>query len=389
MSISTHVACIVLAGGQGNRLHELTQSTCKPAVSFGETNLMVDWTLDNVRRSGICNTVVATQYLPDTLTQHLNKIWSNKLDGGLQIAHGPKLTGRNTGYHGTADAVRQNLPELLSTGVKTVVVVGADHIYEMDYRPMIEAHEVSGAGITVGVTLIEKRRASTFGIVQPGPKNLIRGFLEKPRNAPSAPGHPDHAMVSMGIYVCDLEWLAAQLKDAGDDFGYDILPRAVASQSARYFAAIPAQSSCDVTEFYWKDIGTLDSYRETALDLIVKPSICPAPIVKYKSANTNAARYWAQFGTVIMRGGSIAKGAIVRNAIIGPNVHISSEDIIGVDFDEDAKWFRLTEDGTVLVTESMIKKRALRLEERQRRVLASVSSSTPHTSGHISYDKHQ
>lgn len=339
--------CILLAGGQGARLHELTQAECKPAVTFSGGKL-VDFTMANALRSGLRQMLVATQYLPQGLVAHLETVWRPQFGRPLQIRDGKTL--QPGGYRGTADAVRANLPDILASGAREVLILSADHVYAMDYRPMIARHRQSGAKVTVAVDQVPIAEAQGFGVLSTASDGRIHAFHEKPRHPQPLAEDPGKALVSLGIYVVDTAWLVQALAGHGmDDFGHDLLPEAVAAGVAQIHRAAEAAG----TGFYWRDVGTLASYRLTQLDFIdpaQAPFAAPFALPRPSRERLNAA---AQ-GSVLLPGARLSGRARVQNAILGPGVVIPDGMVIGADPDEDQRWFRVVHDGTVLVTAAML-----------------------------------
>ncbi|WP_375257517.1 sugar phosphate nucleotidyltransferase [Citreimonas sp.] len=367
MPAGNNVAAIMLAGGRGSRLHELTDTTCKPALPFGPGHRIVDWTMANLQSAGLRKVVVATQYMPAPLERHVSQRWTPRFDGGLIFAQALRLTGRPEGFSGTADAVRRSLGLLRGQGVRTLLVVAADHVYSMDYTAMLDAHAASGAAVTVAVTPVPRATASGFGIVQPDAKGRIAGFLEKPADPPGLPDDPTHALASMGIYAFDLAWLEAALADGGDDFGYDILPRAVAAGQAACHRA----TRRDGAPVYWQDVGTLDAYHAVWTALGRDAALCPGP---FGSATIDpGAGAWLDRDVVAMPGSRLHRDAQVRNAIVAPGVCLERTDVIGACTAEDARWFRITEGGVRLVTRAMMARRA----ERRPRLYPMPADPVP------------
>lgn len=343
---------ILLAGGRGSRLHELCDEDCKPAVPFAGGRL-VDLTLANVVRSRLDRLLVATQYQPRSLETYLRRIWVSAFPSGLAMRRGQQL--QPGGYRGTADAVRVNLPEIMASGARYALILSADHIYQMDYRQMIAEHAASGAFVTVAVDQVPLPLASSFGVLSANAEGQIIRFAEKPSNPEPALGQPDQALVSMGVYVIDLSFLASVLLEPEmDDFGHDVLPRAVEMGVARCHRA----ASGTDRPFYWRDVGTLDSYRLAALDCLDPlraPVDLPIPLPRHEP-RLDAA----EDGTVLLPAAQISRGARVKNAIIATGTRVPSGIVIGEDPEEDRLWFRRTARGTVLVTEKMLWQRALR-----------------------------
>lgn len=369
---------ILLAGGKGTRLHELTKAECKPAVFFAGRRRIVDFAVANALRSGLSRMIVCTQWQARSLTRHLHDRWQAGFDGGLLLRHGPFVAGPE-GYTGTADAVARNMAEIDALAPREVIVLAADHIYEMDYRPMIAAHRASGAAVTVAAHVVSRATASEFGVLATDPSGRITRFLEKPADPPAMPGDPVHALASMGIYVFDWAWLrSALMRDAGDslsdhDFGNDIIPAAVAQGEAMSYRMPGLRGAAP----YWRDVGTLDAFRVTQLDFLQPDPPCALPEEVMPDPGPLRAVQWgvpsAQGAlisdSVLMPGASIAPGARLHRTIVAPDTHVPGGMVIGQDAAEDARWFRRTAGGTVLVTSDMIAAR----EAAQPRFRAFVS----------------
>jgi len=364
---------IWLAGGKGSRLHELTAAECKPAVFFAGTRRIVDFALANALRSGLHRMIACTQYRPETLTRHLRDQWAPAFaaaGGGLALAHGPDLTGQAEGYIGTADAVTRNIAAIDARAPRHLVVMAADHVCQIDFRPMIEAHVASGAEMTVAAHVVPRSSGSAFGILGAGEDGRATEFVEKPADPPGMAGDPAYALASMGIYVFDWPWLRARLvadaADAGSghDFGHDILPAAVRAGVVNVWRL--TGQGAEMARPYWRDVGTLDSYRVAQLDFAGAARPCAMPdSVLPQGSGAQARPFGARMGgaaawpveSVILPGGSVARGARVARAIIAPGEHVPAGLVIGEDAREDARWFRRSSGGTVLVTAAMLARR--------------------------------
>jgi glucose-1-phosphate adenylyltransferase len=321
--------------------------------------------------------IVATQYRPETLTRYLTRGWaSHFVDGGLCLRDGLKVAPDEGGYSGTAAAIHANAAEIDKSGATEVLVLAADHVYDMDYAPMIAAHRASGHTATIAVDQVAISKASAFGVVHADATGHVTDFLEKPRCPPSMPGNPAHALVSMGIYVFDWKWLRqrlqedAQRPESSHDFGHDILPLAVNESAAQIYRRPSDAGSLP----YWRDVGTLDAYRLAQLDFQSPTPPCALPVLGLASAPSHAmtwpndalpmgenayrsARLQAN-GNVVLPGAYVAKGARLRNTIVATNAYIPAGLVIGEDPVEDARWFRRTTGGTVLITADMLARRA-------------------------------
>ncbi|MBC7139708.1 MAG: NTP transferase domain-containing protein [Defluviimonas sp.] len=372
---------VLLAGGKGSRLHELTASECKPALFFAGNRRIVDFALANALRSGLHEMIACTQYRPETLTRHLQGPWGaafGAAGGRLDIAHGPEVAGHSEGYLGTADAVMRNIPAIDARAPRHVVVMAADHVCQIDFRSMIETHVASGAEATVAAHVVPRSSGSEFGILGADARGRATGFVEKPSDPPGMPEDPAYALASMGIYVFNWPWLRARLlADAADggsghDFGHDILPAAVREGVVGLWRLAAQGSGC--ARPYWRDVGTLDSYRVTQLDFTCAALPCAMPESVLPQAGAALApsagprprgglRPGAAWPgpwpdeSVILPGGSVASGARVTRAIVAPGAHVPSGLVIGEDAQEDARWFRRSAGGTVLVTRAMLARR--------------------------------
>ncbi|MFD1807302.1 sugar phosphate nucleotidyltransferase [Gemmobacter lanyuensis] len=241
---------------------------CKPAVPFAGARL-VDFTMANAARSGLRQMLVALQYRPQLLARHLRAVWgrNSRRAGAVR-----RDVGAAGGYRGTADAVRAHLPDLTASGADEVLVLSADHVYQMDYRAMLHRHRESGAKLTVAVDEIPLAQAGRFGVLTADAAGRVTAFDEKPRHPQPIADRPTHALVSMGIYVIDRLWLSDLLRRTDmDDFGQDVLPEAVAQGVVQVHRT--------GADFYWRDVGTLDSYRLAQLDFLATgtpPLLVPA-----------------------------------------------------------------------------------------------------------------
>jgi glucose-1-phosphate adenylyltransferase len=380
LSDLTPSVAVVLAGGQGTRLFELTQRESKPALPFARFHRIVDFTMASLARSSIDTVLVATQYCPATLSSHLRDNWSDAF-GSLLLRCGSAVHG---GYRGTADVLRRNAAELDRLGVQDLLIVAADHIYAMDYRPFLQAHRDRGAQITLAAMPVPREDASRFGVITEGPAGRIDAFAEKPARPAAMPDDGANALVSMGIYVVNWPWLRSRLADPLlMDFGHDIVPLAVDMGEA----AVWRWSG------YWRDVGTLDGLRTSWIDFEVAQPPCPRPLVPgslLRVSGQGVARdrfqaritlgglrlmspligsgdpgKWAALDrSVMMEGAQVNPGVRLTNVIVAPGTIIPDGLHIGEDRTEDQRWFRVSGD-TTLVTSAMLARRAA---ERSRAV---------------------
>ena len=250
---------MILAGGLGSRLCILSEKRAKPAVPFGGKYRIIDFALSNCVNSGIFDVGILTQYRPLSLRDHIGigRPWDlDRKRGGVELLQPFQGWAETDWYRGTADAIHQNWIRVEEREAEHLLVLSGDHVYRMDYRPMIEAHLARGADATVAYTEIPREEARGFGIVDVGPEGWVRGFLEKP-------AHPPTGTISMGVYVFRTAALHAMLRedavrDTAHDFGRNILPGMVREGRVLGFRH----------DGYWQDIGTLDSYYRANLDLL-------------------------------------------------------------------------------------------------------------------------
>ncbi|MDR0499386.1 MAG: glucose-1-phosphate adenylyltransferase, partial [Holophagales bacterium] len=282
MNIST--MAVILAGGRGTRLMDLTSDLAKPGLDFGGKYKVIDFTLSNCVNSGFRRVAVITQYNSHALLQHLQYGWTflpGKMGEFVHVYPAQQNEVRDAWYIGTADAVYQNLDNIQSVQPKVVLILAGDHIYRMDYRLFMRDHLVFNADLTIACLHVHKSLAHQFGVAQVDSDGRITAFVEKPSDPPTIPGDPDTCLVSMGIYIFDSDFLYKQLiADAADpnsshDFGKDIIPKAI--EKYRVFAHSFANSSVhesNMAEPYWRDVGTVDAYWEASLDLTyVEPAL--------------------------------------------------------------------------------------------------------------------
>jgi len=330
---------IMLAGGQGERLYPLTRDRAKPAVPFGGTYRIVDFSLSNCLNSAIRRIHVLTQYRSLSLQRHLSQGWSflhYELGEFIDVIP-PQQRTSSSWYAGTADAVYQNIYTLEQHRPEFVLILSGDHIYRMDYQPMLADHEAHGAELTVACLEVPRAEASRFGVAQIDDDQRIVQFWEKPDDPAPIPGRPDHCLVSMGVYVFSTERLVREViadakRDSAHDFGQDIIPGMVPTGS------VYAHRFQDPTGGppYWRDIGTLDAYWESNLDLVRPESPldlygdawpvhtyperrAPAKIVHAQEAGQ---RYEADVSGALIAPGCFVRGARIRESVLSPNVRI-------------------------------------------------------------------
>jgi glucose-1-phosphate adenylyltransferase len=407
-SLARNTMALVLAGGRGTRLKELTERRAKPAVHFGGTARIIDFALSNALNSGIRRIGVATQYKAHSLIRHLQRGWTflrSERNESFDILPASQRISDGW-YEGTADAVFQNLDILERYPAEHIVVLAGDHVYKMDYGRMLEQHVHTGANVTVGCVEVPRSDALAFGVMRVDERDRIESFIEKPNDPPGMPDKPERSLASMGIYVFDSAFLYEELRrDAVDphsqhDFGRDIIPYIVqhGTAQAHRFSDSCVKSAREA-EDYWRDVGTLDAYFDANLDLTrVVPALNlydrhwpiwtstemlpPAKFVHdvegrrgmaisslvangcivsgarvrcsllYTGVRVNS---WAELdAAVIMPYAEIGRGARLRNVIVDSDVTIPPGLVVGEDPALDARRFRRTEKGVCLITQAMI-----------------------------------
>jgi len=357
MAYLSSVAVFVLAGGKGTRLHELTEGTCKPALPFAGSHRIIDWTLTNVKRSGLSRIIVATQHNPNMLRDHLAAHWEPAFrNGQFAVLDGRVAAACKEGFRGTADAVAHCLKAMERLQGSEVLVLGADHIYEMDFRLLLAAHRASGAKATVAAHPAPLAEAHAFRVLSVDDSGRVVRFDEKPARPAAMADDPGHALCSMGIYVFDRLWLLGALREIAKepetrhDFGRDILPRALRDEG---LYACRARHPDPSRPFYWRDVGTLDAFRTAHLELAASPAPCALARRVEESWMALPSKFADRHGNALMQGASLSPQAQVRNTILGPGLHLPAGVRIGYDAQEDAQFFRVTDEGTVLVTPQM------------------------------------
>ena len=270
--LSRDTFALVLAGGNATRLGELTRWHCKPAVPFAGHFRNIDFTLSNCVNSGVRRIGVLTQYKAQSLIAHIVGGWSflPRALGEFVEVWPAQQRLHNGWYSGTADAVFQNLDLVLAQRSRYTLVLAGDHIYTMDYRKLLEQHVASGAGATIACVPVPVESAGSFGVLGVNEQRSVQSFVEKPAASTLAPAASSSVLASMGIYVFTTDYLVQLLKrdasqpDSAHDFGHDILPLAVRENrvSAHMFLDESGKPG------YWRDVGTIDSYWQTHMDLL-------------------------------------------------------------------------------------------------------------------------
>lgn len=337
---------VILAGGTGSRLHPLTAERAKPAVPFGGKYRIIDFTLANCLHSGLRQVLVLTQYKSHSLQKHLRDGWSiyNPSLGEYITPIPPQMRTGKDWYGGTADAIYQNLYLLERSDAEQVVVLSGDHIYRMDYEPMLKMHRSHKEPVTIACMEVSLEEARGFGVMSVDGNDKITAFQEKPANPTPLADKPDHALASMGIYVFDKDFLISILRadhaDAASshDFGKDIMPGLIDQPGAcAYRFGGPAGRVSQ--DRYWRDVGTLDAYYEANMALLD-----PLPPLNLYQPDWTIRTYQAQhppartvpgrsgtegiFVNSIVAGGAIIAGGAVDHSILFPRVKVCDEAIV-------------------------------------------------------------
>ncbi len=403
--LNKKVMAIVLAGGEGSRLKDLTRWRAKPAVPFGGKYRIIDFALSNCVNSGIRKIMVLTQYKSHSLIRHIQRAWSfMRYEAGefVEILPAQQRVNKEW-YKGTADALYQNLDIIQSRNLDYILVLGGDHIYTMDYEEMLEAHVEANADVTVGCIEVPRMEATGFGVMSVDDKMNITKFTEKPADPESVPGKPDQALASMGIYIFSTKFLVEKLIEDGEniesskDFGKDIIPSSI--DGNHNVIAYPFINEETGGPAYWRDVGTLESFWKANMELCsVKPELNLYernwPIWTYQSQLPSAKFIFDDDGrrgeaidsliasgcilsgarvkrSVISNGCRLHSHTFVKDSVILPNVDIgencritkaiidkdvklSKGTVIGENREEDEKRFYVDENGITLVTAEML-----------------------------------
>ena len=407
LPVQPRILALVMAGGKGSRLFPLTRDRAKPAVPFGGRYRIVDFVLSNMFNSGIRSMYVLTQYKAQSLVEHVQRAWGVRNNGSDFITIVPaQMRMGELWYRGTADSVFQNYDRVEDHRPDLVIVFGADHIYKMNIRQMIDLHLEKDAIATVACIPVPMEQAGSFGIMEVDADGRVVGFEEKPQKHPKTiPGDSTRCLGSMGNYIFNPESLRQELtvdanQESRHDFGHNIIPSMI--KSSRVFAynfhdnCIPGAKSFEENT-YWRDVGTIDSYYEASLDLKnVVPSLNlyawdwpimsasfsdpPAKLVFDEDRRRGVVLQSTMAGGCIIAGGyvkdsvlgrnvvvdegaevrdsvlfdnvHIGKGARVQNAIIDKNVRIAENDHIGHDLARDALRHVVSEGGVTVVAKT-------------------------------------
>ncbi len=404
---------LVLAGGRGSRLYELTDRRAKPAVYFGGKFRIIDFAMSNCVNSGIRRIGVVTQYKSHSLLRHLQRGWGflrGEVNEFVDLLPAQQRVDEESWYRGTADAVYQNIDiiENYQPAPEYVVILAGDHVYKMSYAAMLVDHVESGAECTVACIEVPRKEASGFGVMAVDASQKITAFVEKPADPPPILGKPEFSLCSMGIYIFNAKYLYSELaRDISDptsshDFGKDIIPRAVKNGCAMAHSfsrsCVHAPEEKPGKEDYWRDAGTVDAYWEANVDLTAtdpalnlydrdwpiwtyQPQLPPAKFVHNQIDRHGIAIESTVSGGCIISGEMnrsllfsacrvhsyakvnwsvllpdvvVGRGARLNRCIIDHGVSIPPGMVIGEDPDDDSRRFRRTANGITLVTRQML-----------------------------------
>jgi glucose-1-phosphate adenylyltransferase len=403
MARDPRVLGIVLAGGEGKRLWPLTADRAKPAVPFGGNYRLIDFVLSNLVNAGYLRICVLTQYKSHSLDRHITQTWRTSTLVGDYIT--PVPAQQRLGprwYTGSADAILQSSNLIYDDKPDYIVVFGADHVYRMDPRQMVQQHIDSGAGATVAGLRVPRMEATEFGVIDAGSDKKVNGFLEKPADPPPLPDSPDEAYASMGNYVFTTRDLLEVLRedseneDSVHDMGGSIMPMMVKQDKAYVYDFkdndVPGAEERD--HGYWRDVGTIDAYYDAHMDLVaVHPifnlynqqwpiftqhhhlppakfveggiaqesivgagTIISGATVRHSVIAPNVRLHAGAYveGSVVMEGAQIGRGAVVRRAILDKDVVVPEGAHIGVDLELDRSRYHVSAGGVAVLGKSQL-----------------------------------
>ncbi len=335
---------LILAGGKGSRLEPLTRDRAKPAVPFGGSYRIIDFTLSNCLNSGLRRILVFTQYKAASLDRHINQAWRflcRELDEYVDILS-PQQRLDEQWYQGTADAVYQNIYSIEKTRADNVLILSGDHIYKMDYSEMLDRHVEASAAVSIACLPVSLEEGRQFGVMSVDDCGRVIDFQEKPDNPQPLPNDPTKCLASMGVYAFQSDFLYeelcrdATLRGSSHDFGKDIIPRII---HEHHVQAFPFQDKNTGESAYWRDVGTIDSYYAANMDLIsVDPQLnlydqswpirsyqplLPPPKFVFAQKNQAPPRVGEAIDSLVCTG-SILSGGRAEGSIISSNVRINS-----------------------------------------------------------------
>lgn len=339
--LTRNTIALILAGGRGSRLMNMTDWRAKPAVPFGGKFRIIDFPLSNCMNSGIRKIGILTQYKADSLIRHIQQGWGylrGEFGEYVDLMPAQQRHDEDSWYKGTADAVFQNIDILRTRSPEHILVLAGDHIYKMDYSAMLADHVQKNADLTIGCLEVSLEDATAFGVMDIDENRRVKAFVEKPEKPPVMPGRTDTALASMGIYIFNASFLFEQLlkdadtKGSSHDFGKDIIPSVIDKYIVNAYPFLDLQSG---QQSYWRDVGTIDAYWAANMELIgVNPGLNlydkTWPIWTYQ-AQTPPAKFVfddddrrGQAVDSMISGGCIVSGAKVRHSLLFTNVRVNS-----------------------------------------------------------------
>ncbi len=403
--LTRNTIALILAGGRGSRLMQMTDSRAKPAVPFGGKFRIIDFPLSNCVNSGIRKIGILSQYKADSLIRHVQQGWGflrGEFGEYVDLMPAQQRLECGSWYEGTADAIYQNIDILVSRKPEYILVLAGDHIYKMNYAAMLADHIERNADLTIGCLEVSLEEATAFGVMDIDNNRRVKAFIEKPEHPPVMPGKTDTALASMGIYIFNADFLFDQLiKDAetpgsSRDFGKDIIPNVIHTHNVNAYPFLDLQSG---EQSYWRDVGTIDAYWSANMELIgVDPNLNlydnTWPIWTYQEQNPPAKFVFddddrrGQAVDSMVSGGCVISGSKVTHSLLFSNVRVNSYSeikdslilpevnigrhcritkaiiekacnvpegtVIGENRAEDEKRFHVSPGGVVLVTPEML-----------------------------------
>lgn len=401
---------LILAGGRGSRLKQLTDTRCKPAVYFGGHFRIIDFVLSNCMNSGLRRIGVLTQYKSHSLLRHLQRGWNflkSEMHEFVDLIPAQQRVDEEFWYRGTADAVYQSLDIIKANKPEYVVILAGDHIYKMDYARMLADHALSGAGVTVGCIEVDRQEAKAFGVMAIDENKKVTSFVEKPADPPAMPGKPDRSLASMGIYIFTADYLYRMLDEdialegSSHDFGKDIIPKAVGEgQVVAHFFQDSCVYNSEKAPAYWRDVGTIDAYWEANIDLTAtvpelnlydrswpiwtyQEQLPPAKFVHNEAnrrgeaiessvsagcilsgsvhnsllfSNCRVHSYTQIHGAVLLPEVQVGRNVRLTKVVVDRGCRIPDGLVVGEDPAEDARRFYRSEGGVTLITPRMLEK---------------------------------
>ncbi len=400
-----NTTAMILAGGKGTRLKELTSKIAKPAVSFGGKFKIIDFALSNCINSGIRRVGVLTQYMAQDLISHIQSGWQSSysaLGEGVHIIPAQQRIDESW-YRGTADAIYQNL-DLIKRFDQTerILILGGDHIYKMDYSRMINFHVESGADVTVACIQMPIEQASEFGVMGVNEQGDIINFVEKPSQPESMPNDESKALISMGIYIFNVDVLDSELRQAIDkpnykhDFGHNIIPNLIGRKNVKGY--VFTERGHPGANGYWRDVGHIDEYYAATMDILaptpeldlydrswpimtnqvqrpgvkflfndpnrrgfaVDSVLCAGAIISggqvihsLISSDVRVEDFSEVKDSIILPSATIGRNCKLNKVIVGENCHVPDGTVIGYDLEQDKLRYTVSEQNVILVTQEM------------------------------------